>query len=599
MPARMVAFDTESRMRYDKDVEIQDWKMGCAIRWRTDLKRGDYAEKCSFATAMDLWTWVAEYTREGSRTVVWCHNLGHDARISQVFSILPILGFRLEWCNLDRNVSSMTWRSNHGTLVFADLWTWIPLPLKEIGGQMGVPKYEIPTNSNDIHQWFRYCARDTEIVYHAVSRIMAYIKDNGLGNWQPTGAGMAMAVWRHRFLHHKILVHDDMAAIQAERSAMYTGRAEAWRHGKIIGERWTEVDFRNAYVTIARDYSLPRKLHMSTHALSPAQYAKLRDRFAVLAYCDVRTNVPVLPYRDTSHILWPVGRFQGWYWDAEVDLAVKYGAEVSIKRSYVYVKDPILREWAEWALGIIRATDPDADPIIWDWIKHCSRALIGRIALRTPSWEPWADNPEHITGITNVAFPEEGTNTRLLHIGDATLIETHRMEGKDSLPQVTGYIMAVCRALLWEGMNCAGTENIAHVDTDSILANSHGLHRLRDGYAADFGDIWALKGTYRRLEIWGPRAYRRDKARVTAGIPGKAVEGKDGVIRGERWASLAADLTETGGSTVTVRPATWHIKRTDPRRRGASRAGSFTEPYEACAAGVASSSSMPLAGDGS
>jgi DNA polymerase type B, organellar and viral len=588
MPSRMVAFDTESRSRRDRKVESQSWRMACAIRWRTDLSTGDRAESGVFLDPAHLWSWVASFCRSGTRTVVWCHNLGYDCRISQVFTILPELGFRLEWCNLDRNVSSMTWRSDNGTLVFADTWTWLPMDLESIAPQAGLVKYEIPEGNVPISEWSRYCFRDTEIVYHVVSRLVKFIKYNNLGNWQPTGAGMSMAVWRHRFLSHKILVHDDKVVLSAEREAMYTGRAEAWRHGKLGVSIWTEVDLRNAYLRIASECKLPRKLHMSTRSIDARQYRKLRERFSLLCYCTVDTTVPVMPCRNGGGILWPVGRFSGWYWDCEIDSAIESGAKIKIHRSHVYVEDYILKEWADWVIGILHKDNDDVDPVVRTWIKHCSRALIGRLALRTPYWEPWGSNPECITGITYVTIPSESRTTRMLHVGDTTLMEMSRDEGRDSLPQVTGKIMALCRTRLWRMMNVAGLDNIAHVDTDSVLCNVNGLYNLRTVFGDSFQERFAIKGSYKTLDVYGPRRYRRDGTRVAAGIPRRATETSADRFEGERWASLSSDLSESSGAVVSLRPATWTMTRADPRRRSAGIGSTATTAYE-----VWSSTSMP------
>src|SRR5260370_11373909 len=153
MPSRMVAFDTESRSRRNGDMAAQEWRVGCAISWRTDLKTGDHCEAHVFETALDLWSWVSDFCHAGTRTVVWAHNLSHDVRISQALTILPRLGFTLEWCNLDQNVSSMTWRSDHGTLVFADTYTWVPLPLGSMAPLVGVIKFTMPQENHDDELW--------------------------------------------------------------------------------------------------------------------------------------------------------------------------------------------------------------------------------------------------------------------------------------------------------------------------------------------------------------------------------------------------------------------------------------------------------------
>jgi len=598
MPPRMVAFDTESKVHYEGEVEVQEWRVGCAIRWRTDTKSSTYTEAAVFDTPMEFWSWVSEYTRTGTRTVVWAHNLGHDVRISQMFEILPALGYHLEWCNLDRNISSATWRSDHGTIVLADTWTWIPLPLEVIAPQVGMIKYEMPRKLADDTEWARYCLRDAEILYNVVRVLISFISSQGLGNWQPTGAGMAYATWRHKFLKHKVLVSDDRNAIEAERIAMHTGRAEAWKHGTIYGTKWTEVDLKNAYVTIASEVELPRKLHDHCGSISIQQFQRLSDRFAVLCRVEICGDLPILPARINGRHIWPVGTFETWAWDPEIRVALRHGAQIKIKEVYVYVRAPILQDWARWVLGILSSETVGVSPIVRTHIKHCGRALIGRIALRTPSWKYWGVNLEGRTGITHMIIPEENRVARMLHVGDDVLIETSREEGKDSLPMVTGYIMSACRARLWEAMMTVGLDNLAHVDTDSILTRSDTLAKLRNAYGDSFDQYWAVKGTYTRLTIWGPRAYYRDKQRVTAGIPLRATETAVGEYSGERWSALATDLADGHAGTVRVTPATWHVRRNDPRRRDAPGAGGDTIAYDAAGLSSANRSSPASANDG-
>lgn len=598
IPPRMVAFDTESRSTYDNEIESQEWRVGCAIRWRNDLSTGPHEEAAVFDNPRAFWEWVARYTRKGTRTVVWAHNLGHDVRISRMFEELPRLGYRLEWCNLDRNISSATWRSENGTIVLADTWTWIPLPLSVIAPQVGMVKYRMPGKTAKDDKWASYCMKDAEILYNVVRRLIAFVKDNNLGNWQPTGAGMALATWRHRFLKDKVLVHDDVAALAAERSAMHTGRAEAWRHGKLYGDEWTEVDLRNAYLTISAECQLPRKLHMSFGAISARQYSDLRGRFALLCRVHVDTELPILPYRCNGRHYWPTGQFETWVWDTEIDTALRYGAKVKVLRGYAYAESPLLQEWARWTLDLLRNPDADIDPVVKTHVKHCSRALIGRIALRTPSWEVFGANPEGITGITHVTMPGESRTTRLLHVGDTTLIETERNESENSLPQITGKIMAECRSRLWDMMHIAGLDNIAHVDTDSVLVNSWGLANLKTAYGADFDRRFSIKGTYRRLDMWGPRAYYRDSERVVSGIPKAAKQTATATFAGEQWEALSASLERDSGRSVAVRPAIWHLTRVDPRRTDAPGGRSRTAAYAAAALTSSNMSSAPASGAG-
>lgn len=440
-------------------------------------------------------------------------------------------------------------------------------------------KYDMPSDRSPDGEWARYCMHDCEILYRVVCNLMQYVTSEHLGNWQPTGAGMAYATWRHKFMSHRILVHNDESALSAERIAMHTGRAEAWKHGEIWGQKWTEVDLRNAYVSIAAISDLPRKLHMHHGRISVSQYERLHSKFACLCRVVADTDVPCLPVKHNGRHVWPIGKFETWVWDCELDLAIRAGANVSIQECYTYIREPVLSEWARWVLSILYGQDESVSPIVRTWIKHCARALIGRLSLRTPSWEYFGTNIDNTVGITHVTFPEEQRTARMLHIGDDTLIETKREEGRDSLPMITGWIMAKCRTLIWEAIEICGGEHVAHVDTDSVLVDSIGLDRLRSAYGTSFLETWSIKGTFTRLRIYGPRCYYRDKERKTSGIPLKAEEVSPGEFMAERWSALASDLERGQLGSVTIAQSPYTLRKSDPRRTDLAGVANETRPY--------------------
>src|SRR5258708_16606452 len=125
----------------------------------------------------------------------------------------------------------MEWRSAKGTLGVADTWTWLPVMLSSIAPSAGLQRLPMPAETASRASWEKYCMRDADITYRIVTELLDYIRSENLGNWQPTGAGMAYATWRPRFLPHKGLVHAGEKALATQRAAMHTGRAEAWRHG--------------------------------------------------------------------------------------------------------------------------------------------------------------------------------------------------------------------------------------------------------------------------------------------------------------------------------------------------------------------------------
>jgi hypothetical protein len=471
----------------------------------------------------------------------------------------------------------MTWRSDMGSLVFCDLFTWLPMPLSKIAPLVGMGKLSMPGDNASHAEWERYCMRDTEIVAAAMDELCDFISEKDLGNWQPTGAGMSYSTWRHKFMDQKVLVHDDEKALGYERSAMHTGRAEAWRHGVLDGGPWFEVDMRNAYTRVAAESELPARLHYKTGAISQRQYEDLSSRFRVLCNVDVHTDVPCAPTPYQGRTIWPVGRYTSWLWDVEVNELLGCGADVRIRKAVVYTRAPLLSAWGKWVLSVIHAEGDDTPGTAKAWAKHCGRALIGRLGLRSPQWENYGGNPEGEVGISYDVNYETKQVSRLMHIGPDTFIEGSRREGRDSLPQITSWIMTECRVRLWWAMEAAGFDNIAHVDTDCVIVNREGLRRLRAAYGASFGQLWQVKGQWSRVEVYGPRNLRTGRERRLSGVPTKAVEAADGVFKGELWHGLASDMAAGKHDKVTITDAEWHIEAKDPRRIDSERGPTFTD----------------------
>lgn len=296
--------------------------------------------------------------------------------------------------------------------------------------------------------------------------------------------------------------------------------------------------------------------------------------------------------------MWPVGTFETWLWDTEVDQLIVEKQDVRITDSYCYTRAPVLAEWASWILSLTGRRGESVSPVVRTWAKHCGRALIGRIALRAPTWEQYGTNPSGETGISHITDAGTGVTSRLMHVGDQTLIETARDEGRDSLPQITGWVMAECRVRLWKAMRAAGLGHVAHVDTDSLLVDSAGLEALRGALGAGFGEAWQVKGSWRRLVVYGPRNYRAGRRRKVAGVPKSAKEVLPNVFHGEKWSGLATDMEAGRHNRVTIEQSEWVMRTGDPRRLDSPRVPGGTIAVQVVAGVVSSSSSSPTAGVG-
>jgi hypothetical protein len=566
IPHRWIVADSEARRRDIRGGEEQRLRCAVAVRWSDNPRAWADDEWADFTDAAEFWRWVTGHCRAGARTVTWFHNASYDLRTLDAFTVLPALGWELDWCNLDRDVSVASWRGVAGTLVIADTWTWLAKPLASVAGMVGIGKPRLPGPGASDAVWLARCRSDVEITAEAVRQLLAFVKAEGLGNWQPSGAGMGYATWRHKHLEHKVLVHNDAPALAAERQAMHTGRAEAWWHGQAPGGPFTEWDCHMAYPRIGAECDVPVKLFCHDGAVSAKVHEWARNKWVTLCRVQVRTQAPVVPHQDGQRTIWPVGEFETILWQPELDLIRETGGTYRVLEQWRYNAAPALASWARWSMAMCASPDARLTPVQRTWVKHQSRALIGRLGMRNRCWNEWGANPFGWVGLSDYLDAGTGETARMMHVGHKTFTEGERREASSSLPQITGYIMSECRARLWRAAAAAGLGHVMHLDTDSVITDAAGSRAIETAIEAGLPGGWRRKATWRQLEVTGPRHWRSTGRRVIPGVPAGAAEIEPGVFAGEVWQSLAGALGDRQPARVKVMSRQWRPRRFDGRR---------------------------------
>lgn len=566
MPHRWIVVDCESHRKRLADGERQTFRLGAAVRWRDDLKTGEARETLRITEPIKFWKWALDHCTTHGRTFLFGHHVSVDLAWLEAFTLLPQFGYELVWCNLDRSVSVATWRGPNGTLVISDTYSWTNQPLDKLAALVGIRKPRLPDDDCPDELMFARCEADVAITEAVVRQLVNFVRDQHLGNWQPSGAGMGWATWRHRFYEHKVLIHDDADALAAEREAMHTGRAEAWWHGQPPGGPFTDWDMHMSYTTIAAECDLPAKLWEHDKSPTKAVHQFGLDHFRTLARVRVTTDLPVAPVHHNGRTIWPVGVFDTVLWDTELRLLSETGGSYTVYEQWRYTRKPVLRAWAKWTIAECSLDEPAISLVAKTWCKHQGRALIGRMGLRTTTWEAWSENWLDYTGISNLTDHDTGETTRLMHVGSQVFKESARTEADQSCPQITSWIMAEARVRLWRAAVAAGLANVVHVDTDSLITNAAGSRNLTIATTAGLAGNWRVKDHWRRLEITGPRHYATPTVRQLPGVPKTAVETEPGTWVGERWDSIAHTLSDGLDGVVRVRRRTWKPTVTDNRR---------------------------------
>lgn len=577
VPRRLIFLDTEAARQSTPFGEVQTWALAvaCFRAQRPDRKAVEQWE--TYDDPELLWKAVDAWVGASGRTVLWTHNLGYDARIAELFELLPALGFTLKAHNLVGKGTWLMWGRGRASLTMVDSASVFPVELTRLGVHVGLPKLPLPEAGAGGVGLYSRCWRDVEILRAAVLEYLQWLETDDLGNWQLTGAGQSWATFRHRFMDRRLLVHADEAALTAERRAMWTGRCEAYWHGELGYQVVHEWDLTLAYARIARDITVPVRLV----GPMPEDYdwrARLgSEQTALLLEVTVTTEVPVVPAERDGRILWPVGTFKTTLWDVEIAEALAAGAEVTVHCGWIYHKAPALKRWGEWIVDQLDNLKDMQDHWKYIVLKHWARALIGRFAMTYTKWEEYAHAPTNAVFANSVYDIDTGETFRTVQIGRTMWRDVGTREWGESMPMVTGYIQATCRVRLWRICQEAPVGSVIYADTDSVLVTDQHSAALADVSRAHPEWGLRLKRSWQGFGVWGPRQIRTGPSVRIAGVSRHAERIDKLTFSGRVWETLEGALKRGHPSSIEIRDRIWDLRGIDYRRH--STGFGWTAPH--------------------
>lgn len=560
-------FDTETKIVRKGGRGVHKWVVGACLLLRVhsggvEVKRPEASHK----TPGSLWQMMAGEGLPADEVVIWVHNLPFDLRISEAMRLLPQLGYELDSIVLERTAAWSSWVSGQGKLTICDLYSWLPVSLDRIASEAQLKRAPFDYGSATDFDLTLRCLSDVYVTSMAVYDVVTWLMDNEPGPFRPTGSGQSYAYWRRQYLESKcVLVHDDLAALAAEREAMHAGRAESWRHGLVKGPLY-EYDLPLAYCRIAAECTQPTKLAYRLPSIDRERYLKLTESHHVLSLVEVQTDRPTVPARRGSEIIWPVGKFNTVLWDNEVFLARSEGATVEVGPSWVYHKGTPLKDVTRRLLAWVENPAPEVTRLVRIMLKNWARTLIGRCALRYRRWDDHGTLPFDGLSLESWHDIDTGESGELLHVGRRVLELSDMYDSPISTPQITSYIMAEARVRLYHLALSAGLGDVVYMDTDCVIVTAQGAKNLQRAIENDMA--WGLvhKATWDSADIRGPRHISLDRTTRISGIPLKSMRIGDLTFEGETWAGIKRSMISHEPNTVAVDKRIFRAHGRDSRR---------------------------------
>lgn len=567
-PRNWIFFDTEAIREGNDRGEQQTFMLAQAVHDRERSDRG-YKKTTTWATFFDcesLWGWFASKARKGSRLIVVAHNLAYDLRIAQAFTILPAMGWVADKIKLDPGCASVHWMKDGATIQMIDLYSFVSMPLQDIGLAVNLPKYDMPECEATELDWLAYCRRDVEILQAAFWRIINFVRDENLGNWQPSGSGQAFSAWRHRFFEENILVGNDESVRYLEREAAWTGRCEVWQHGTMRNGPFVEWDYQMAYGNVATSDYLPVAAKAVKSTMTIEKVRRYYPKVMVLARVRITTLEPTVPTKSDGKIVWPIGTFETTLWAPELLLAHSRGATVEFLESRLYATKPALKRFMEWAIDCANGNGPGEDAIVRSVCKQWTRSLVGRLGMHYHSWQPFAESNDSDCVLIDGVDLDTGESFRLMRIGTKIMRQSELLEFPDGTPAIMSFVMSEMRVRLYDAMLVAGLENVLYIDTDSLIVTGEGSSRL--DAATKSGKLPGLraKHSYAHIDLWAPRQIMVDTTLKAAGVSKRAKRVDSSTFTAESWQSLTSALKNKTADKVVIRDRTIRLKGIDNKR---------------------------------
>jgi hypothetical protein len=519
LPSRCIFLDTEAWVRdIDKETREHTFRLGVAKYVRLNKGRIKDEKEIISIRKDDIWDFIFYYARDKTRLWIFAHNMGYDFFLLDGFGYLEKNGWKIVYMSLESARFIIKARKGQKTLLFVDTYNYVRLPLEEIGKSIGMEKGKIDFEKASDDELAQYCARDVDILKRFVISLIRFWYKHKLGNFQPTISSLAFSAFRHRFMKHRIYIHNHEDALQLEQEALMGGRVEAFVKGVIKGKDVYILDVNSLYPAVMRAFEYPVKLIKYGEGISPEVLRRLLRTNLVIAEVYLETPEPAFPKKD-GRLIFPIGRFTTVLTSPELAYALQKGYVKKVRRYAVYQGRKIFEDYVDFFYELRKKYKREYNRA-WDLVcKLLLNSLWGKFAQRVRETEIVGEADPSIQGMIKCKSVETGERTTL-YAANGLLIESKKEElTSEAFPAIAAHVTAYGRMLMYLLMRRAGFDKIYYVDTDALFVTEEGKKNLEKWINDDELGKLKIKEIVTELAIFGPKKYLKGDELVMAGLP--------------------------------------------------------------------------------
>lgn len=525
-PKNIIFFDVESRLNRDGEKIIHTPYLFIGYRYYKDkrIKKG-YSEEWFYTdNADDFWSWVCSKVYRREKLYMFAHNPTYDIVAGQGFPYLRKKGYDITRFYEKGRTFILEFRKDDRAIVVLNVGNFYQGTVKQIGEAFGLPKLELDYEDPTLEEALPYCKRDVEIIAKAMLTWINFCRDYELGHFGLTAPKQAFNAFRHKFMHHKIYLHDNEEADTLERECYYGGRTEAFYIGYVKDDTIYTLDVNSMYPYVMHEFKYPTALVCVRNNLSVEGLKEVMKHYLVCAKVKVKVNIPCLPVRINKRLVFPVGEFITYLSTPEIELALKYGNIEEVYQVCIYTSAPLFVDYVEFFYNERLKAKADGNKVKDLLFKLMLNSLYGKFGQKGGEWEIIGHTDREGCGYEEVYNVTDGKWHKYKWFNGILMYKGEDKEGYDSFPAIAAHVTGYARKKLFEYIMSAGYKNVYYCDTDSLFVNKEGLDKL--SCYIDKTRLGCLKneGEKKNLCIFGAKDYIWNDGEKHKGVPKTAIK---------------------------------------------------------------------------
>lgn len=539
-PQRYIFVDTESKLIKESENRIiHEYLLGWCLYWRIRKDRAKDTLIYYFCPKeSDIAEKIDKCTSNKETLYAIAHNWQYDGWAAHIFINLEALGYKLEPPYINQTTFIMKASKGQKKIIFIDNAQFYPGKLENLAKLVSLEKLEVDFNNSSYDDICAYCKRDVEILYELRKLWLNFIDSHNLGSHGLTIPSQAFNAFRHRFMYHKIVIHDNQEAIELERAAYHGGRTSVFRVFNDDKNKYYKLDINSAYPYAMKYTEVPIKLLYVIKNIDVNTLKRYIEKYAVIAKVLINTNEPVYVYNYNNHNIYPIGTFETVLTTQEIEYAIKNNHIVDIIEVCVYEKAIIFDRYVDYFYNLKQKYTRENNVAFRYITKLFLNSLYGKFGQRDRKIT-LIDETENIFTENGELYNKDNNSvTKIYTLGSTRWMEQTETVSFNAFPAIAAHITASVRLYLWSLINKAGKNHVFYCDTDSLIVDDVGYNNLLDLIDSNKLGYLKLEEVINNINIIAPKVYQVNQEWKRKGIPYDAKKIENNTFEYIEWPSL-------------------------------------------------------------